>query len=264
MGGGAPDPPTHTTETVTSEPPDYVKRYIKRGLHRADKLMLQDRRHFYPGQTYVDPSPETLAALDMQTDRALHGSPLDAAGQGQALATARGDYFDAGNPYADELAESVTSRVLPQIDSQFAGAGRYGSAAHTEAAARGLGDALAPNLFGFASQERGRMLDAAKMSPFLAQTDYQDIGQLAQAGQAREAIDNRALQDDIARFEFEQNEPYSRILPFTELAYRGAGTGGTQMTSATNPAAYSYGPGPLDYLGAGVNTIGSFLPLLFL
>lgn len=261
MGGSNPSPPpAQTSTTVTNQPPSYVRPYIEKGLEESFNL-LDKPLEYYPGSTVVPFSPETETALGMQTARAMHGSPLTAAAQGETAKTLAGDYYGAGNPYTRSLLSDITSAVKPQVDAGFSKAGRYGSGMHADTVSRAVTEAAAPSLFGFANSERDRMLKSTATAPLLAANDYTDIANLGQVGAMREAKSAESLGEDIARYEFQQSEPWKRVLPLTQLAYQGASTGGTSNTVATNPYAYGYGASPLDYASAATSGLGSVAQL---
>jgi hypothetical protein len=53
----------------------------------------------------------------------------------------------------------------------------------------------------------------------MAQADYQDIQQLLNVGQTAEDYQRQALESDIARFEFEENKPYTKLQSYLSAAY---------------------------------------------
>src|SRR5262249_18616767 len=134
--------------------------------------------------------------------------------------------------------------VAPGIDSAFSLAGRYGSNAHIAAhdaaeknLAAQLGD-LAGNLGyqGYAA-ERANMLNAINAAPPYAQADYTDIAQLGDVGRQREAMAQTLINDQIARWNFEQQMPADKLAQYAQLI-RGD-FGGTKTTTAP----YSSGAG---------------------
>lgn len=76
--------------------------------------------------------------------------------------TAGGAYLDQGNPQLKAVIDSIYNTVTPQVQSQFAQAGRSGSGAEQEAMTRALGTAIAPYAFQAYESERGRQLEAAR------------------------------------------------------------------------------------------------------
>jgi len=53
----------------------------------------------------------------------------------------------------------------------------------------------------------------------MAQADYADINQLLNVGKTQEDYDRQALQADIGRFEFGQNQPYNKLQSYLSAAY---------------------------------------------
>ncbi len=197
-------------QETTSEPWEGIQPYLGKGYQTALRDVLSRPQEFFPGQTYVEYSPETEQALALQTARATN-NPLLQQAQDYTSATLGGEYLGQ-NPYLDQLQESVMSTVMPQVDSQFGMAsGRFGSPAHAEALGRGVSRGMAPYLFQEYGAERARQQQAAGMAPGMAQADYFDIGQLGRVGQARDQLARAALQDQMNRFNFYQMEPTQRI-----------------------------------------------------
>jgi hypothetical protein len=274
--------PSDTQTTIQkSEPwPQQVPYLIgdpKKGIAglfpEANRLYQSAGPLYYPGQTVADMSSERAAALAAQAARAQNGSPLMAASRAELAKTLGGDYLNA-NPYLqnaiDAASRGVTRNyqdaVAPGIDSAFSLAGRYGSGAHVaahDAAERNLaaqlGD-LAGNLGyqGYAT-ERANMLNALNAVPAYAQADYTDIAQLADVGRQREAAAQALINDQVARWNFEQQMPADKLAQYAQLI-RGD-FGGTTTTTAP----YSSGAGVLGGMSSGSKLfggIGEALPFM--
>jgi len=265
-------PPDTQTTIAKSEPWAQQIPYLagdpKKGIPglfpEANRLLQSAGPLYYQGQTVADMSPERAAALAAQAARAQNGSPLTAAGSAELGKTLSGAYLNA-NPYLqsaiDAASRGVTRNyqdaVAPGIDSAFSLAGRYGSGAHVAAhdaaeqnLATQLGD-IAGNLGyqGYAA-ERGNMLNALNAAPAYAQADYGNIAQLADVGRQREAMDQALINDQIARWNFQQQQPADKLAQYAQLI-RGD-FGGTQTTTAP----YSSGAGMLGGMGSGAGLFG--------
>ncbi len=59
--------------------------------------------------------------------------------------------------------------------------------------------------------DANRQLQAAQLAPTLAEQDYADMQKLLMVGQAQEGYDQAALQDAMARWNYEQNLPYQEL-----------------------------------------------------
>ena len=185
--------------------------------------------------------------------------------------TARGDYVGQQNPH---LAAALQP-AIDQIQGQFARAGRLGSAANMG----GMTSALAPVYAQDYARERGLQQQAqqalgslsqndirlqqqaAALAPTAAAFDYDDIGRLAQFGQARELKEAERLADEMARFDFLQNEPVQRLQNFAGLV-RGGTIGGESSSSQpifANPTSTGFGNiGTLATAGKALKDAGLF------
>ena len=229
-------------QTQTTTMPKWMQPYVTYGLNEAKTLYQSANPQYYPGQTWIDPSAQTQAALQATQNRALMGNPLLPAAQQQQQNVIGGQYLQ-NNPYFNQAlqgaAQASTQQyydAINQATSGAAGAGRYGSNALQEQQQRAAGQ-LANALTNKAGElaysnygaERGRQEAAAMNAPGLAQADYFDINQLLQAGQMGEGYQQNALEGDVARFNFQQNAPYQKLASYLGAVY-GVPGGGGQVT----------------------------------
>ncbi len=231
-----------TTTTATDTGPWSAQQpYLRTGFQRAQTDVLDRPLEYFPGSTVVPYSPETEAALGAQATRATEGSPLLAGAQDYTGDVLSGQYLDpSSNPFLAGVSDAVLSQVQPQVASQFSLAGRTGgSPLQAEALGRGVSRGMAPFLFGEYGRERGIMEGAAARAPGLAREDYYDPSQLAQVGAARELKSEEALSEDIARFNFGQQEPTNRLAQYMNLIqgnYGGTSTGTQTAKQSANTA----------------------------
>ena len=251
-GGGSP-PAQPSTTTQIQEPWEQQKPFLETGFQRAETDVLERPLEFFPGSTVVPYSQETETALGAQTNRALAGSPLLGAAQGEVGSNLAGDYISGGNPYFAGMAERAirpmrrefTETVLPGIASGYAQGGRLpgaptgigGGAFETsqnraaDTYLRNVGDVGSNLAFNTYNTERQNMMNAAGMAAPLAREDYADIGRLRDVGQAREELTNAQLGEEMSRFAFGQAEPGQRIEDYMRLVT--GNFGGT--SSITSP-----------------------------
>ena len=272
--GGDDTRQVEIAQTNTStEPPAFAKPFLERVLSEAE-TQFDSPTEFFPNQTFVDFSAPSLAALNAGEARATAGSPLTPAMQASVLRgldfanpatdllqqTARGDFLQQENPHL----LAALQPALDAVQGQFSAAGRLGSQTNQDAALRALAPQFAQNF----ENERARMLQAqgtlgqlaqgdqriqqaaAQFAPSAAAADFDDINRLLQFGQAREIKAGEQLADEMARFDFLQNEPLQRLQNFAGLV-RG-GTVGSESSSTqpifANPT--SAGIGNLGTLAA--------------
>jgi len=254
-GGGG------TSETKGELDPT-VKPFVQYGLEEAKNLYQTTTPEYFAGKTYVSPSAQTESALAQAEAQARAGSPLTGAALGQQLGTVQGAYLGA-NPYFEAaMRPAVTSATqayndaIKQAQGSASMAGRYGSGVSADLQNRAA-NTLAQTLTGKAGElayqnyatERGRQEAAALQAPQLAQSRFQDINQLMNVGQAREQYSQQALEDEIARFEFEQNKPYTKLQAYLGAAYgapmgqvtKTTSSGGGKIVCTAMNAEYGFG-----------------------
>ncbi len=243
-GGGGQ---SGSTTTVQNQDPWAGQQpFLSYGFQEAQNLYQSPTPQFFPASTVTPFAAETSQALDMQTQRALGGSPLEATAQGGMLGTALGDYVGQSNPYLTDVTQSISDVIQPQVQSRFEAMGRdpSGFGAGSEFTRRVAG-AVAPLAFGTYGQERARQMEALQNLPAMAQLDYANIGQLANVGAQREALGQAQLADQIQRFNFEQLKPANKLAAYMQ-AIQGnyGGTSAiTQPTYRASPAVGALGGG---------------------
>ena len=239
-GGGSGGGGTSTTQQGIDP---MLKPYITYGLNKAQSLYETQTPKYFEGQTYVSPSAATQASLQAAQNRAVGGNPLLPAAQQQQQNVISGQYLQ-NNPYfnqamkgAGQAATQSYWDAINQAQSGASQAGRYGSNVQADMFNR-AGTTLANTLankagelaYGNYAAERGRQEAAAAGAPALAQADYADIQQLANVGQTQEQYQQQALQDQINRWNFQQNLPQNQLNQYLSQVY-GAPAGTTSTTT---------------------------------
>ena len=275
-------------QVTTSQIDPALRPFLTQGLERAQQLFLTGPQPtFFPGQTYVSPSAQTEQALAQQEALATGAQPtLQQAQQayqaslGQIGQTAAGGFLQ-GNPYQQAMLAAATrpltqqfgEQVLPGVASLYSRAGRYGSGAMeralggaTEAYGRALGDVSANIVGQDYARERGLQQQAqmgqaalAQAAPSFYQQQFLPSQTLAQVGAAREAISAQPLQEQMARFQFGQQQPIQSLMSYLSSVY---GTPlareGQQITQLPENRLMSGLAGTgLGYVGG--QALGSFL-----
>ena len=275
-----------TTQTSSIDPA--LLPYLQTGLQRAEQLFLTGPQPtFFPGQTYVSPSEQTLSALAQTEQLAKQASPALQAGQQAYLSslsglgqTASGGFLQ-GSPYQQAAISAATRPIqqqfeqstLPGLASLFSARGRYGSGAMEraigqaqEATGRAIGD-VATNIAyqdyarerGLQQQALGQQAALAAAAPSFYQQQFIPSQQLAQIGAQREALAAQPLQEEMARFQFQQQLPQQQLASYLSSVYgTPLGSYGTQSTQLpqNNLMSGIAGAG-LGYVGG--QALGSFL-----
>jgi hypothetical protein len=235
MGGGGGG---STTESGIDES---IKPYVTYGLEEAKRQYEAPGAQFFPGQTYVSPSEATQVALQAAQNRAMYGSPIQAAANQEYLSTVQGKGV---NPFLEGALAGTTRRAqeaytqgIQGIQSKASSMGRYGSSAMGQQVGqaqdvfgRNLAESAGQLAYQSAEAERGRQMQAVANAPAYAQADYQDIQKLLTAGQGQEQYQQKALQDAINRYNYEQTLPQQKLQQFTNL-FTSVPSGGTSTTT---------------------------------
>lgn len=279
-GAGDLPPIKDPVEVEGSTLDPYLRPYLQTGLQKAEQLFLTGAQpSMFPEQMYVDPSQQRLAALQQAEDIATAPSPMLAEAQeayrralGQTALTAQGAFL-GGSPYQQQMLEAATrpltqqftESVIPGISSQFSQAGRYGSGAMeralgtaAETYGRALGDVTTNIAYQDYLNERARQQQAiaqqavlAQQAPQMYQQQFLPSTALQDVGMAREAIEALPLEEQIQRYQYQQQLPYQQLGGYLSSVY------GTPMGSL---AQFPDAPQP-STLGQGLAgaALGSFL-----
>ena len=239
MGGGGGNQKSTTTTSIDPR----IAPYVTYGLQEAQRLYQGAGPEYFKGQGYVSPSEATQQSLAMARERALGGSPLIKAAQQEQLATIQGkgvNPFLAGAlEQTNRLAGEQYNKNIQNLQSQASSAGRYGSSAMGQQAgtaqdvfARALAEQGGQLAYSSAEAERQRQMQAMAGAPQMANADYFDINQLMKVGQAGEGYDTAALQDQMNRWNYEQNLPQMKLSQFANL-FSNVPQGNTTTQTAT-------------------------------
>lgn len=233
-GGGGSSAPATTTTISKSEPPAFVQPWSEQLMQRG-AAMSNTPYTPYTGQKIADQAPETQIGLDLTAQRAMNGSPLMQATQQNQLDTVNGAYMSPdSNPYLRANVDRALGDVQTRVNSQFNNA-NYGSTAHQETLARAMGE-QANALYGANySQERLAQQRAAMFAPQLAQQDYADAQALLGVGDARRALEQETLNQQLADWTEAQQDPYRKLDTLASTIATASGGYANSASSAPNP-----------------------------
>ena len=227
-----------TVQTQSSVDP-FINPFYQTGLEEAERLYDDGGPGYYPGSTVVGMSPERQQALSMTRDRALGGSPLTQGAQGYTQ-NVLGGQFLGQNPFLQQALNPTFDAITDRVNSQFSQSGRYGSGAHADVLSQNLADTGGQLAYQNYQQERGRQDAASRIAPQMADLDYGNYDRLQGVGAQREAQSGMQLQDNVARYQFEQTQPQQNLADYL-TAVRGGTFGQTQ----TQPVFQNKGAGAL-------------------
>ena len=230
------------TSTVTSNsaPWSGQQPFLQTGFQQAQNLLNQGPQQYFPNSTVTPFSNQTEQALGGIEQRATDPNSLIGGAQRQLGQTINGDYLNAGNPYFQNMVDRAMNAIQPRISAQFAGGGRYGSGAHAQALASAGADTAGQLAFQNYGQERQNQLSALNFAPQLQNADLQLLGGV---GAAREGKAGETIQDQVNRYNFNQNAPDDALRRYMTLV--GSGSYGTTQQSQqplySNPFATGLG-----------------------
>lgn len=170
-------------QTTTTEPPGYVMPYLSEAIQRAQGMFQMG------GPPVVHFSPQTQQALSMAEQRATAGSPVNRAAQDYTTKTLSGGFMGS-NPWLDQTFNKAAGAVTNQVQSNFGLSGRNPRGIDAAGFAQEGYNDLAASIYGGDYQaERARQQQLVPFAGQLASQDYADIGQLANVGAEREALE---------------------------------------------------------------------------
>jgi len=272
---GSRDTPPPTTTTQRQEPPAFAVPGLTFAAEEAQRQFQAGPQQFFPGSTVVPFAPQTEQALQLTEQRALAGSPLVSAAQTTAQDIVEGRQI---NPFLAGAVQSAIApigqqfqeQILPDIRSSFASLGRSGGGREEAALqnairnfGRGVGNIGGQLAFGAAESEAGRQLQATQLAPGLAREDFADINRLLGVGQTREALEAAQLQEEINRFQFEQQAPGAALNDLINQltgATAGLGTRTIQTPGVAQPSRFLTGAGGALGGAATGAALGSVVP----
>lgn len=258
MGGSSGGGGTNTTVTK-SDPWAGQQPYLQNIYGEAQNWYNSSEPAYYEGSTVADLGPTTQQAIDLQTSRALSGSPLTSQGQGLIADTLAGDYLTQ-NPYVDAVfnqgADQIKKNYWDAVNGTNSGAssaGRYGSGMQAYATDQ-AGDTLAKNLGDLYNQtyysnyqtERGNQNAALSSALNYANQDYTDLAKLAEAGAVTDEQAQALIDADINKWNYNQNLKVNKLGQYLGLI--GGNYGGS--TSTQTPVSGQSWLGTLAGLGA--------------
>jgi hypothetical protein len=232
-----------STQKTITEPWAPVQPALKASIPEVEDVYQQRLgQQFYPGQTYAGFDPAQTKALGQVEDIATSGNGLTPAAIDYTRSVLHGDYLNAGNPYQAAVDKSVGDPVLAATTAQWSRAGRgvgnYGGSGVAADVGKGMTAALAPIHQQAYEAERARQEAAAGRAPALDQARYNDAGALYGVGQQRQAMDQQAIQEAMARDDFEKNKGAAALAEKENYLLGLGKMGGTQTTTTTsNPSA---------------------------
>lgn len=247
-GGGSSTPSGNTTTTQTNTPWSGQQPFLNSNgagpnqwtqnpptggsipgvMPQAASLYQNYSPQYFPTST-VSPFNDTQnAGLGMEAAYGLGGGASSVGASNSALTNiGNGAFLNPNNPWLGATAQSVAQSVLPQVDSQFAGANRFGSGANVNADTSAVANAVAPLAFQNYGQAMQNQVQAAAAAPFLQSAQESSIQDVLNSGSAQQQQAQAQLNDQVNRWNFQQQLPYNQLATYQQMVngnYGGTGT----------------------------------------
>ena len=287
MSGGG----KNNSTTQTTEPWEGQKYPLELGMREAVKQYYGYRPEFYEGTTVAPFTQPELASQQYLTDYAQNVQGLINPAQQTAGFLSSGGAMDvANNPYVTGVGDVMTGQisdrlmrdVLPSIRSQYRPGQAFGGSRENlavgravEGATEQMGNALT-NLYGGAYGQGLQATQQAQQNlPMMAQLGAYPAQLLQDVGGQQRAYEQALIDQDMAHYQFDMEQPYDRLNRLMGVA--GGGTYGGQTTvpqqrQTGNPLSAAlggaatgaglgqvvpfFGPGIGAGIGAGVGLLG--------
>ena len=151
------------------------------------------------------------------------------------------------NPYLKSIIDTSNRRIGDRINSSMSGAGRYGSGAHTDVAARAMAEAADPLLAqDYARRQQMQQdiltggLDRAgqwsQLMPTLDRARYDQADRMMGLGQWQMDRGKENIANQIQLWNAQQARPWEQLARYNAIASGVGGLGGTQVKTSPNTA----------------------------
>lgn len=241
MGGGSDSRSnSNSVSRVDDLQSDYLERLYNYALGNVSGVDIRDgsgrsyggKLDYYPDQTIAPQSAMTRRSYaEVQNLLDSNGGPSATQGEQYNQSVLRGDFLNS-NPYIDRLYENASKgvtdaynrSVIPSVQTRFGTSGNSMSAGRSAAIGQAqdvLGDQLrrlSTDIYGGQYAREREMQDvAADRAPSYERAARERIGAVAGAGQDEFNYRQSVLDADIDRFEFNRDEPFTRLSRFSSL-----------------------------------------------
>lgn len=258
MGGGGPSTITQQTK---SDLPAQVQPYAGSLLQGGYNLATQANP--YPSQPIAPMNPLQQLGLGLTAQRALAGSPVQAAQDQNLTKTLNGDYLNpATNPAWGPMSSAITDAyqrgTAAQTDAAAARANALDSTGYREQVGvnqRSLADSLSGLAGDLYNTGRQQQLQAGLMVPGSNAATYSDLQNLIGTGDVARQYNQDVLNAAYTNTYNQAQYPYTS-LDVLSNALRAA-TGSSGQATSTGPNPYQANPAA-QAIGLGSLGLGTY------
>ena len=265
-GGGSQQPSGTTTTTQTSSPWEGLQPYLTGSgivpqagtgyLPEAANLYYNYSPSYFPTSTAAPMNPTQNAATIAQANFGLAGGDSALNSANSALTGINSGAFLGPNPYLKQTTQAISDAIMPQVNSQFNSAGRYGSGANQYAASSAIANAVAPLEFNDYEQQVGNILKGSQIAPVVSLGQQGALDEALNAGNTVQQNQQNQLNDAVNRFNFYQELPYQKL-----NQYQGnlSGLGGGTSTLTQPYFAQQSGKGGKGGVGGTIAAVAPYI-----
>lgn len=262
MGSSSPQTAVTQQTQQTRDPWSAAQPYLINSMGYAQNNYNADIGYQpYPGTHQVDLNPTMQSALTgmsniaypnlggtagVKAGQALGTNMIQNEGLSSQLKTLLAQQQGNENPYLQNILAANNRRIGDKINSNFSGAGRYGSGAHTDVMARSLAEMADPILAQDYTRRQAMQQDIlqgglqragqwAQLMPTLDEAQYAPAERLATVGQYQQERSQDNLNDYIKLYEAAQARPWEQLARYNAIVGGAGGLGGTTTGSTSTP-----------------------------
>lgn len=236
--GGSSNPAGNTTTTQKADPWSVQQPYLAQGFQQAGNLYNTGGPQYFPGQTYAGPTDAQSTALYDQQNIAGQGSPISPAATNASLNMLSPDYLTsnpgndlygnmANGPAMQGAIQSAVSNATPGLLDTFTQGNRLNSPGAAYGVSQGIASAAAPYVLqgqqqaaqGISSNyntQAQQQNQAQALAPQTQQMPYNDLAQLYNAGATQQGLQQQDINDQMARYNYDQTQPYNLLNWFNQ------------------------------------------------
>ena len=232
----------------TTAPPSFQQPYIDSLLSESKKLYNSDGPSFFPGSTVANFTDAENLGGNVLNEAAVNTSKLWNENVPQAVSQGLNATDVANNQNVIGMADAATrpiiqqlnEQVLPNIRSGAVASGTLGGsrqgiaeAQGMERAARSAMDTRA-DVFGSAyGQGLSTMSNTLSQIPALTDAAYKPGAVISSIGEKQRQLDQAKINEDIARWDYGQNQPYQKLTEYGNVVSKPFGGQATSEVTAT-------------------------------
>jgi len=233
MSGGSQ--PSTTTTTVKNELPEWAKPYSE-SLMSKGAAVSERPYEAYSGNRLAGFSPEQLQGMTGTMNRATQGNQAVNTGQSMLTNTLRGDYLSPdSNPWLRQNVDAAMGQAQGRLNSQFNNPGAFGSTAHQETMAKGLGGIGAQMYGQNYANERQNQMGAAGQALNYGQADYNDLNAMLGIGDTTRQLTQDQMTQAYNDWLEQRNYPLQQLDILGNTIGMATGNQGSTLSTAPNP-----------------------------